>query len=48
VLPRTGHLLMLENPDAFDAALADFVQRRAVPHLRGAHHTEETADVRRA
>ncbi len=48
VLPRTGHLLMLENPDAFDAVLADFVQRRAVPHLRGAHRTEETADVRRA
>ncbi len=27
-LPRTGHLLMLEQPQAFDATLLDFVQRR--------------------
>jgi pimeloyl-ACP methyl ester carboxylesterase len=45
VLPRTGHLQMLENPAAFDAALIDFVQRR----LPGATEpTEETVDVRRA
>jgi len=48
VLPRTGHLLMLETPMAFDAALIDFVQRRVLPHLRAAHRTEETEDVRRA
>jgi 3-oxoadipate enol-lactonase len=28
LLPHTGHLLMLEQPQAFDAALLDFVQRR--------------------
>lgn len=42
ILPRTGHLLMLEQPAAFDAALLAFLQR---------HHLacpEETVDVRRA
>jgi pimeloyl-ACP methyl ester carboxylesterase len=27
VLPATGHLLMLEQPDAFDRALLDFLRR---------------------
>jgi pimeloyl-ACP methyl ester carboxylesterase len=48
VLPRTGHLLMLENPAAFDAALIDFVQRRVTPTGAATHRTEETVDVRRA
>ena len=42
ILPRTGHLLMLEQPDAFDAALLDFLQRHALAR------PEETVDVRRA
>jgi 3-oxoadipate enol-lactonase len=42
ILPRTGHLLMLEQPAAFDAALLAFLQS----HL--AARPEETVDVRRA
>lgn len=48
VLPRTGHLLMLENPAAFDAALIDFVRRRLPTGQGVAARAEETADVRRA
>lgn len=43
ILPRAGHLLMLEQPAAFDAALLAFLQR----HHRLAR-PEETVDVRRA
>jgi pimeloyl-ACP methyl ester carboxylesterase len=42
ILPRTGHLLMLEQPAAFDAALIAFLQRRCLVR------PEETVDVRRA
>lgn len=30
LLPGTGHLLMLEQPEAFDRVLADFAQRRVL------------------
>jgi 3-oxoadipate enol-lactonase len=35
IVPATGHLLMLEQPEAFDHALLDFFERRArrVPQL---------------
>jgi hypothetical protein len=46
ILPRTGHLMMLEQPAAFDAALLAFVRR----HAAGQRHPsrEETVHVRRA
>jgi len=31
IVPATGHLLMLEQPEAFDRVLLDFVARRATP-----------------
>ncbi len=31
IVPATGHLLMLEHPEAFDRVLLDFVARRATP-----------------
>lgn len=31
IVPATGHLLMLEQPEAFDRVLLDFVARRALP-----------------
>lgn len=31
IVPATGHLLMLEQPEAFDRVLLDFVERRATP-----------------
>jgi pimeloyl-ACP methyl ester carboxylesterase len=31
IVPATGHLLMLERPEAFDRVLLDFVARRATP-----------------
>jgi len=31
IVPATGHLLMLEQPEAFDPVLLDFVTRRVLP-----------------
>jgi len=36
IVPATGHLLMLEQPEAFDRVLLDFVARRAPRLIPGA------------
>jgi pimeloyl-ACP methyl ester carboxylesterase len=46
ILPRTGHLLMLEQPAAFDAELIAFLQRHPIPDPAG--RPEEVVHVRRA